>query len=50
MWATLGGSPGLAWLLSGLPEVLRGRGVEEPAIRTMLVANPARFLAFEEAP
>lgn len=47
LWSTLGGSPGLAWLLTGFSEVLRRRGIVEDTIRSLFVTNPARFLAFE---
>jgi 5-phospho-D-xylono-1,4-lactonase len=49
MWATLGGSPGLAWLLTGFTEMLKRRGLDDETLRALLVANPARFLAFEPA-
>jgi phosphotriesterase-related protein len=49
LWTSLGGSPGLAWLVGGFVEVLRRRGVDPQAIDKMLVENPARFLSFEEA-
>jgi len=46
MWATLGGSPGLAWMLTGLVDQLRAHSVPESAIDAMLVVNPARCFAF----
>ena len=49
LWATLGGSPGLAWLLTGFAEVLDAHGVDGDARRRLLVDNPARFLSFEAA-
>jgi 5-phospho-D-xylono-1,4-lactonase len=47
LWRTLGGAPGLAWLVTGFADMLEDAGVDEAARRTMLVDNPARFLAFE---
>lgn len=44
LWSTLGGRPGLAWLLTGFADVLDQWGIDEPTRRTMLVDNPARFL------
>jgi phosphotriesterase-related protein len=45
LWAHYGG-PGLAWLATRFVEILGGLGVDEQAIETMFVTNPARFLAF----
>jgi phosphotriesterase-related protein len=45
LWAHYGG-PGLAWLATRFPEILSGLGVDDQAIETMFVTNPARFLAF----
>ena len=42
MWATLGGKPGLDWLLTSFPVAL-----DDELRSTLFVANPARFLAFE---
>jgi 5-phospho-D-xylono-1,4-lactonase len=47
LWATLGGGPGLAWLVDGFDQVLRDHGVGESEIKAMFVTNPARVLAFE---
>lgn len=44
LWASLGGSPGLAWLATGFVEILREHGVAESQIQAMLVENPARVL------
>ena len=42
MWATLGGKPGLHWLLTSFP------AADDDELRsTLFVANPARFLTFE---
>ncbi len=49
MWTALGGAPGLAALLTELVPVLRRLGVDDVAVDTMLVHNPARFFAFAEA-
>ena len=49
MWTTLGGSPGLDWLLIGFAAALDDRGIDAE-LRTMLfIDNPARFLSFEPA-
>ena len=42
MWATLGGSPGLEWLLTAFPAAL-----DDELRATMFVANPAKFLSFD---
>lgn len=47
MWATLGGSPGLDWLLTAFPAALEDRGVDNEMRTRLFVTNPARFLAFE---
>lgn len=47
MWTSLGGAPGLAWLLTGFVPLLRERGATGMQIEEMLVANPARLFAFE---
>jgi 5-phospho-D-xylono-1,4-lactonase len=47
MWASLGGAPGLVWLVTGFTDLLRIRGVTPTQIDAMLVANPARFFPFE---
>ncbi|MDH3425560.1 MAG: aryldialkylphosphatase [Acidimicrobiia bacterium] len=47
LWATLGGTPGLAWLLTGFTAILASHGIDADARRELLVANPARFLAME---
>ena len=45
LWAHYGG-PGLAWLATRFLEILGDLGVDDQAIDTMFVTNPARFLAF----
>lgn len=47
LWASLGGTPGLAWLVTGFGEVLAARGIDEAARYALLTANPAGFLSFE---
>lgn len=47
LWTALGGTPGLAWMLTGFAGVLDALGVGVGARRELLVANPARFLAME---
>jgi phosphotriesterase-related protein len=47
MWAVHGGL-GMAWLATRFVEILAGLGVDTAAIETMLRANPAQFLAFEQ--
>ena len=46
---SLGGRPGLAWLIEGLVPMLSKRGVEETLIERMLVDNPAETFAFYKA-
>lgn len=46
LWATLGGAPGLAWIVTGFREALKGRGLDEDAITLLYEINPARHLAF----
>jgi phosphotriesterase-related protein len=48
LWETLGGEPGLAWLATRFVEILGRLGVDDAAIATMFVDNPARFLAFDD--
>jgi len=47
LWTSLGGEPGLAWLATRFVEILVSLGIDESAIRTMFVDNPARFLPFD---
>ncbi len=49
LWETLDGSPGLAWLAAGFPEVLDRWGIGSEDVNHLLVTNPATFLGFEEA-
>ncbi len=46
MWSSLGGQPGLAWLLTDFVPSLRGNGVEQATITALLLDNPARWLAW----
>jgi len=45
LWRALGGSPGLAWLLTGFFAVLDRQGVDAATRRRLLVDNPARVLS-----
>ncbi len=45
LWASLGGNPGLASLLTGFVPPWR-HGVEPATITELLVDNPARWLAW----
>lgn len=47
MWATLGGAPGLDWLLTGFTTALEDRGIDIMMRNRLFVTNPARFLSFE---
>jgi len=47
LWTSLGGAPGLAWLVTGFTDVLRSHGLDEAQLRTMFETNPQRFLSFE---
>lgn len=49
LWATLGGSPGLAWLHDGFLDLLRAEGVTPDQIEALFVTNPARFLSLSPA-
>jgi predicted metal-dependent phosphotriesterase family hydrolase len=46
LWASLGGSPGLAWLGGTLPELLRTAGVDEESLRKILHDNAFRALTW----
>lgn len=47
MWSTLGGAPGLDWLLTGFSIALEDRGIDIMMRNRLFVTNPARFLSFE---
>jgi phosphotriesterase-related protein len=46
LWSTLGGSPGLAWIMDGFRGLLAEHGVEAPILDRLYRDNPARWLAF----
>jgi predicted metal-dependent phosphotriesterase family hydrolase len=45
-WTAYGGSPGMTYLLDGFDREMRAIGLDDAALRTLLVANPARIFAF----
>ena len=45
-WTAYGGSPGMTYLLDGFDREMRAIGLDDAALRTMFVANPARAFAF----
>lgn len=45
LWATLGGSPGLAWLHGGFVDLLADHGLDRDQIERLFVDNPGRFLS-----
>jgi phosphotriesterase-related protein len=47
LWTAHGGSPGLAWMLTGYRAALARHGLDDGALETILVANPARWLTFD---
>jgi phosphotriesterase-related protein len=47
LWSTLGGSPGLAWIMTGFRDLLVDRGLDQPTLDLLYRGNPARWLAFE---
>jgi phosphotriesterase-related protein len=46
LWATLGGSPGLAWIMTGFRDLLAERGLDSPTLDRLYRDNPARWLTF----
>lgn len=48
-WHGHGGRPGLVWLLTALPALLKERGMSDPLIERILNHNPARAFAFGPA-
>jgi len=48
-WHGRGGKPGLVWLLTALPALLKERGVSDHLIERILTHNPARAFAFGAA-
>ncbi|HEU4920553.1 MAG TPA: hypothetical protein VFT20_12505 [Candidatus Limnocylindrales bacterium] len=49
-YRVFGGTPGLAWLLTGFSEAMAGAGLDEAARRRLFVDNPAALLSFAERP
>ena len=49
LWATLGGSPGLAWLHGGFVDLLATHGLDGGQIKRLFVDNPARYLSLTKA-
>lgn len=45
LWTEYDGSPGLAWLASGLPPLLRAAGLDQETIDTLYLTNPQAALA-----
>ena len=50
LWATLGGSPGLAWLATGFPALLADRGLEATTISALYCDNLAGYLSMGSDP
>jgi phosphotriesterase-related protein len=48
-YRVFGGRPGLTWLLDGFRDLLDTAGIDSTVHERLLVANPARFLAFSDA-
>jgi phosphotriesterase-related protein len=48
LWSTLGGSPGLAWIMTGFRDLLIDRGMDQAWLDRLYRDNPARWLAFSE--
>ncbi len=44
LWRAYGGEPGLAWLASTIPTLLRSHGLEQGVIDALFVTNPALAL------
>lgn len=49
-YRVFGGTPGLAWLLTGFSEAMAGAGFDAAARRRLFVDNPAALLSFAEPP
>jgi phosphotriesterase-related protein len=45
LWSTMGGSPGLDWIVTGFLELLADHGLEEADLGLLYRENPARWLA-----
>ncbi len=50
LWASLGGTPGLAWMRTGFLDALGSLGVPDRDIETIFEVNPQRFLTLRGAP
>jgi predicted metal-dependent phosphotriesterase family hydrolase len=48
-WHGHGGKPGLVWLLTVLPTLLKERGVRDDLIERILTHNPRRAFTFGTA-
>jgi 5-phospho-D-xylono-1,4-lactonase len=46
LWSSLGGEPGLSWLVTDFPRKLRDHGLGDSEIETMFTTNPSRILSF----
>jgi phosphotriesterase-related protein len=46
LWSTLGGAPGLAWIMTGFRDLLMERGLDAATLDRLYRDNPARWLAF----
>ena len=49
-WSGFGGGPGIAWLLTTLPDILRRHGVADELVERILIHNPARAYALARDP
>ena len=47
LWRSLGGSPGLAWLVEEFTKILAHRGIDADMQQALFVENPARVFTFE---
>jgi 5-phospho-D-xylono-1,4-lactonase len=50
LWKSLGGEPGLAWMASTFPAILRSAGLTEDDLHKILNRNAVRALTWREAP
>jgi phosphotriesterase-related protein len=48
LWSTLGGSPGLAWIMTGFRQLLIERGLDDAGLDRLYRDNPARWLALSD--
>ena len=49
LWASLGGTPGLAWLHEGFVDILQAHGLTGEQIEGLFVDNPASYLSLEDS-